>query len=120
MPGLQRIATYAQGVGPSIHSLVDTTLTKPVSSEFHRNLKNLKLLIHPWTFRADQVPAYFPSYNQLLEFCLNELKVDGFFTDFPDITLKFLNDNLGSNANGLRFNMITFLLGLSSFIFVAH
>jgi glycerophosphoryl diester phosphodiesterase len=49
------------------------------------------LLVHPFTFRADQLPAGFTSFNDLLRTFIEVLGVDGVFTDFPDLVLRYLN-----------------------------
>ncbi len=81
---LRDIAIYAQGIGPDIslawpdHGLV--TLAG-----------KLGLLVHPFTFRADQLPDGFASFTELLKVFLEVLEVDGVFTDFPDLVVRHLN-----------------------------
>ena len=52
-----------------------------------------KLQVHPYTVRADQLPAYAADVNQLYDVLYNQADVDGLFTDFPDKAVKFLNKN---------------------------
>ena len=47
-----------------------------------------KLLVHPYTFRADDLPAGFSSFEELVRYFIVEIGVDGLFTDFPDQVLK--------------------------------
>ena len=47
--------------------------------------------VHPYTVRADQLPAYATDVNQLYDVLYNQADVDGLFTDFPDKAVKFLN-----------------------------
>ena len=42
------------------------------------------LAVHPYTFRADQLPPGFASFADLVSFFVQELRIDGLFTDFPD------------------------------------
>ena len=52
-----------------------------------------KLQVHPYTVRADQLPAYAADVDQLYDVLYNQADVDGLFTDFPDKAVKFLNKN---------------------------
>ena len=74
---LESIAEYAQGIGPAI------SLAWP-DNGLVRNAHELKLLVHPFTFRADELPDGCGSFDELLTTFLDVLKVDGLFTDFPD------------------------------------
>lgn len=88
---LTHFATYANGIGPWYKQILNKkenekwTFTNLVS-EAHQ----LGLVVHPYTFRADQL-GQFSSFNQLLETLLFEANVDGVFTDFPDLAVSFLN-----------------------------
>lgn len=50
-----------------------------------------KMVVHPYTVRADQLPDYTTDVNQLYDILYNKAGVDGLFTDFPDKAVKFLN-----------------------------
>ncbi len=52
------------------------------------------LVVHPYTFRRDLLPAYADDYAQLLEIFLDDIGVDGVFTDFPDLTVEYIESNL--------------------------
>ena len=43
-------------------------------------------MIHPYTFRADQLPPGIDSFAELHQIFFVDLGVDGIFTDFPDLT----------------------------------
>ncbi len=94
--GMKTIASYADGVGPSIDLIVDPDAA--ASSLETTNLvplaHDLGLLVHPYTFRRDLLPAYAADYDSLLEIFLNDIGVDGVFTDFPDLTVEFIESNL--------------------------
>lgn len=83
--GLRRIASYAQGVGPHLSSVIDDTgnVTGVVARSHEAGLQ-----VHPYTFRADALPKPFPSLEQLLA-ASHHAKIDGLFTDFPDRCVKF-------------------------------
>jgi glycerophosphoryl diester phosphodiesterase len=57
------------------------------------NARRHSLLIHPYTFRADRIPSYVSSFEELLHIFFNEVQVDGIFTDFPDIVVNYLEKN---------------------------
>ncbi len=78
---LETLAEFADGVGPSKSML----LTKDGGdSGFVAAAHALGLAVHPWTFRADQLPEGIASAQE--EFLIYfRLGVDGVFTDFPDL-----------------------------------
>ena len=90
--GLERVAMYADGIGPSLYLLV-----KPGSSVEATDLVDraheLGLVVHPYTFRADELPEFADDYQQLLRIFLEDVGVDGVFTDFPDLTKEFIVSN---------------------------
>lgn len=92
-PGaMKQIARYADGIGPDYHMLIATGSTPghiqltAMVKEAHNN----QLQVHPFTVRADQLPAYASDVNQLYEALYNQAGVDGLFTDFPDKAVQFL------------------------------
>ena len=81
------IAEYAEGVGPAIPALVEVTDSGEVeSSGFVEAAHKAGLQIHPYTIRADQLPPWAKNIEKLHEVLFKQLKVDGAFTDFPDLT----------------------------------
>lgn len=48
------------------------------------------MVVHPYTLRADALPPYATDMNQLLDIMYNQANVDGLFSDFPDMAVKFL------------------------------
>jgi glycerophosphoryl diester phosphodiesterase len=93
--GLEALAGYVQGIGPSVWHLVTGK-----NNEGHFNITAITenahaagLLVHPYTFRIDGLPSYIENYDELLQLFYLRLGVDGVFTDFPDRTLDFLKKN---------------------------
>ena len=82
--GLAAVATYADGIGPSIPHVLSGrdqrgyTVTSLVA-DAHRNA----LVVHPYTRRADALPPYADSFEGLTRALLSA-GIDGVFTDFPD------------------------------------
>jgi len=84
---MSAIAAYADGVGPAIPALVEVTSSGEVkSSGFVEAARAAKLQIHPYTIRADQLPSWAKSIDELHKVLFDQLRVDGAFTDFPDLT----------------------------------
>ncbi|WP_177168885.1 glycerophosphodiester phosphodiesterase [Thalassotalea agarivorans] len=83
--GLEDIARYAEGIGPWYPMLVDYSDGNLQLSSFALSAKNQQLLIHPYTFRLEDVPSPFADYRAFLKYYLEQVNVDGYFTDFVDI-----------------------------------
>ena len=93
--GLKAVATYADGVGPEKVMVIAPDfmgkLSKP--TDFVRNAHASGLLVHPWTFRAENhfLPLSLrsgvsPSAHGNLDAEIHAFLragVDGIFTDFP-------------------------------------
>ena len=88
--GIAELAETVDAIGPSIAHLYKRKGGQPVSSGLAQLAHESGLLVHPYTFRADDLPAGFASFDDLMRFFIDEIGVDGFFTDFPDLALKIL------------------------------
>lgn len=90
--GLHALARSVDGIGPALDMLVDAASPShmPVISSITRDAHAAGLLVHPYTFRRDRLPAYVADFDELLELVLFEVGVDGIFTDFPDLAVGFL------------------------------
>jgi glycerophosphoryl diester phosphodiesterase len=90
--GLREIADSADAIGPHIeHLFIQGADSVPVSTGLVEMAHDAGLAVHPYTFRVDELPAGFSSFEDLVSFCVSELGIDGLFTDFPDrvVELKF-------------------------------
>lgn len=92
--GIKRLAQYVDGIGPSAFLLV-----RPESTAADIKITNLTelaqaegLQVHPYTFRRerDQMPPFASDYDDFLRLFLVDVGVDGVFTDFPDLTVQFV------------------------------
>ncbi len=90
--GLEDVASYASGIGPWLPQIYDTE--KRTATELLKHAKSLQLVVHPYTFRADDL-AYEMNAAELIHLLKNELQVDGVFTDHTDIVLEYI----GSQTN---------------------
>lgn len=85
--GLDSVREYAVGLGPSYGQLGEGTTSPrltPLTSRAHA----AGLALHPYTFRADELPAYARSLEELIEFFLVEARVAGLFCDQPDVAVR--------------------------------
>lgn len=82
--GLSEIASVAQGIGPWIPQLAgfDNGVLKPTG--LMQRARAQGLLVHPYTLRADQLPAHV-SWQQMVKVLKEDLAVDAVFTDFSDM-----------------------------------
>lgn len=89
--GLAEIATVADGIGPAIVDVVTRDADGKVTpATLVRDAHAAGLVVHPYTFRADQLPAGFSSFDELLRMFVAGARVDGLFTDHPDKAVAFL------------------------------
>ena len=90
--GLKEVAAYADGIGPWMPQIVRGVDAggRPIDTGLVARAQALGLVVHPYTFRADRLPKSVASFEQLLDVFLNQIGVDGVFTDFPDRAVKFL------------------------------
>ncbi len=91
LKNLAHFATYADGIGPWYKQILKQKLDgewqfTSVVADAHA----LGLKLHPYTFRADQLED-FSSFEEMLQTLLIDANIDGAFTDFPDLVVKFLD-----------------------------
>ena len=84
--GLRRVASYAQGIGPHLSLLVQHEQAgAPRFLPLARHAHEAGLMIHAYTFRADQLPAGVSRLEDLLREVVDGTDLDGYFSDQPDI-----------------------------------
>ena len=91
--GLRRVAEYADGIGPSLQRIVtgrndDGSIA---TTDLVRNAHAVGLQVHPFTLRVDDLPDYAESMEQLLKILVGQTHIDGLFTDFPDVAVRYRN-----------------------------
>ena len=86
--GLAEITKVADGIGPWIPQLVDMDTLEPTG--LIMRAKDQGLLVHPYTYRKDQLPNGMTE-KQVLDLLVEKLKVDGVFTDFTDSLQRYLS-----------------------------
>ena len=92
--GLTEIATYANGIGPFLPHIYrgKTPGGSADLSELVSKAHALGLVVHPYTFRRDELPEGISSFEDLLDIFIQQAGVDGLFTDFPDLLTGYLRD----------------------------
>ncbi len=89
---LDDIATYANGIGPSINRIVQYKKGKPLMiTSLVNDAHGRNLVVHPYTFQKDALPEYAENLEELLRLFYFVIGVDGVFTDFPDEVIKLLS-----------------------------
>lgn len=90
---LEKYASYADAIGPSIEQLWITSFGKSLQGkkDLMQRAHKLNLKVHAYTFRQDEHPN-FENFEALLNFGFYELELDGVFTDFPDKVIRFLEN----------------------------
>jgi glycerophosphoryl diester phosphodiesterase len=89
--GLEEAAKVADGVGPSLqHIVTGKTKAELKISDLVKDAHALKLEVHPYTARADALPAYADSVEDVFDAFFRQAGVDGMFTDHPDRAVAFL------------------------------
>lgn len=90
--GLAEVARYADGIGPWLYQIYrgkadngDVNLTSLVQDAHAQGL-----LVHPYTFRRDELPPDIGGFEELLDIFIGQAGVDGLFTDFPDLAVNYL------------------------------
>lgn len=97
---LAEVAHYADGIGPAIGALVTLGADgRPRPNEVVARAHALGLVVHPYTFRADALPAYATSADEFLELFFNRVGVDGIFADQPDLPRTFLAKQTAASSD---------------------
>ena len=86
--GLDDIATYANGIGPSKSRIEDADGMPVNKNALVKGAQARGLVVHPYTFRADSLPGHYRNLSQELHRFYFTYGVDGLFTDHADIAVR--------------------------------
>jgi glycerophosphoryl diester phosphodiesterase len=89
--GITDLAETVDAIGPWIPYLYDLRSGTPQPGELTQFAHAAGLAVHPYTFRADELPPGFSSFEDLVRFFIIEVGIDGLFTDFPDRVAQLRN-----------------------------
>jgi glycerophosphoryl diester phosphodiesterase len=94
--GLQALVGTVDAIGPWVHQFFDINEIDGslISTNLSDDAHAAGLDIHPYTFRADELPRGFDSFEQLVRYFLDVQAVDGLFTDFPDRVRKIVDRHI--------------------------
>ncbi|MDH3275788.1 MAG: glycerophosphodiester phosphodiesterase [Gammaproteobacteria bacterium] len=82
--GIAELAETVDAVGPWIPYLYELVDDSPRPGDLIERAHAAGLEVHPFTFRADELPPGFSSFEELVRFFIVDVGIDGLFTDFPD------------------------------------
>ncbi len=89
--GLKELAAWVDGIGPPVGRVVTWAAGgQPKFSELVRRAHAENLVVHPYTMRSDALPSGCPDVAALHTALFGVARVDGVFTDFPDVTLRWI------------------------------
>jgi glycerophosphoryl diester phosphodiesterase len=86
--GLGRVADYAVGLGPHHAQLVAGDSGSPKLLPLIEQARDCGLQLHPYTFRADDLPSYARTLEEWLEIFFERGRVGGVFCDHPDVAVR--------------------------------
>ncbi|MDX1406286.1 MAG: glycerophosphodiester phosphodiesterase [Woeseiaceae bacterium] len=92
--GLKQLARTVDGIGPWIGQTIRPADIDglPISTGLVSAAHDAGLLVHPYTFRAEQLAPGFNSIEEMIRWFVDELSIDGLFTDFPDRAISAINN----------------------------
>ncbi len=98
-PGLREIASYADGIGPAKERVASTRAlgARSLVARAH----GMGLMVHPYTFRADDLGEGYPDLESEVGRFLWEDGVDGVFSDHPDRVAALVARREGRAPRGL-------------------
>lgn len=88
--GLKSVSQYAKGVGVWFNQITTVEAGKRSISSIVKDAHDSKLLVHVYTLRKDDLPKGFDNFRGLIQF-VEAQKVDGWFTDFGDLAIRYSN-----------------------------
>ena len=90
--GMGELATFVDGLGPALGAIVSgKSKADRKVTDFVKHAHEAKLVVHPYTLRADDLPKFADSMDDALEVLFAEAGIDGLFTDFPDVAVRWLS-----------------------------
>jgi glycerophosphoryl diester phosphodiesterase len=91
---LAEIAKVADGIGVSLSAVIEADdAEQPHTTNLVREAHQHALQVHAWTVRADDLPMYAASMNDLLNLLVVDAGVDGIFADHPDLAIRWRQQN---------------------------
>jgi glycerophosphoryl diester phosphodiesterase len=104
--GLAEVARYAAGLGPSYSQLVSVApgaASRPRPAPLVAAAHRAGLLLHPYTFRREDLPSYVPDFEGLLGLFFEDVAIDGMFCDQPDIAVRARDAAVARKGSAVNF-----------------
>jgi glycerophosphoryl diester phosphodiesterase len=83
--GLAELSKTVDAIGPWINQLYRVEGGRVVATAVTSDAHEVGLKVHPYTFRKDELPQGFDTFEALINFFVEQLGIDGLFTDFTDL-----------------------------------
>jgi glycerophosphoryl diester phosphodiesterase len=101
--GMKDVAAYAQGIGPEIGHIAVWRPDGGVRlSELTRWAHDNGMAVHPYTHRVDALPEHAPDSDAVLSALFDQAGVDGVFTDFTDVVVRWLEARAKRGSSGVQ------------------
>lgn len=86
--GVKEISQFVDGIGPYFFQIANYQNNKYTKSQLVAWAHENNLFVHPYTHRSDALPQKMND-KIFFDFIYNEVGVDGVFSDFSDVALRF-------------------------------
>ena len=84
---ISEISLYADAIGPALEMIATRDGDRIQSTGLIEAARTKNLSIHPYTVRKDALPKWASSLDQLHAALRVQFHVEGWFTDFPDLSV---------------------------------
>jgi alpha-galactosidase len=112
---LAQLAPMISGLGPSLELIARKDADgEVVSTGLVEAAHQAGMLVHPYTVRKEVQPRWSGSLDQTHRVLIDQLKVDGFFTDFPDIARKAIDKRTIATSTERKALKVYILAGQSN------
>ncbi len=90
--GMAELAKFADGIGPELGAIVSgNSKTDWKVTDFVKRAHAAGLVVHPnYLLRVENLPMFADSMDDALAVLLTQAELDGLFTDYPDVVVKWL------------------------------
>ena len=93
--GLKEVARVADGIGPPLQQVISgRTAEGHQVTDLVRDAHAAGLVVHAYTFRADALPDFAASMEELLRAFFDVAQVDGVFADQPDRAVAYVRSSV--------------------------
>lgn len=93
--GLKDVAQYATIFAPNFNlmAVANADGSGYTVTDLAARARKAGMQVHGWTHRVDALPKGFTSSDEMLDVAFKQLELDGLFSDFPDVVVRYLERN---------------------------